>query len=263
MATDSASYHRSGYTPEKQRGLSALLGLQLRLVDLIARKHERRLPYLYYDLHAGRGVDPVTLGAGSPLVFLQIVAQFSRPIEAYFYERDPETFRELEKNVNPSARGWRYKGIKLVNADHNQLIPELEAMQFQPHRHGLVYADPSNGELPVELLQLFNVKYPKVDIAFNIESTTVKRVSRAFNRPGLLQQMQQIGKAYWLVRQPCGMNGRNWTIIFGTNWAKFPDYKRVGFFRVDTPEGHQIMDKLNLTEAERRQRGTSQQLTMF
>ena len=41
------------------------------------------------------------------------------------------------------------------------------------------------------------------------------------------------------------------TFMLGTNWKKFPEWKKEGFYRIDTEEGQRVFRRLNWTAGER------------
>ena len=61
--------------------------------------------------------------------------------------------------------------------------------------------------------------------------------------------MDIVGKKQWLIREPIGKH--QWTFMLGTNWKKFPEWKKEGFYRIDTEEGQRVFRRLNWTAGER------------
>jgi hypothetical protein len=52
-----------------------------------------------------------------------------------------------------------------------------------------------------------------------------------------------IGKAVWIVRRPYETFG--WTFLIGTHWDSFPQSKQHGFRGLWTPQGREIMRRLD------------------
>jgi len=42
-----------------------------------------------------------------------------------------------------------------------------------------------------------------------------------------------------------------WTFLLGINWEGYRDYKSIKFYRLDSTDGKQLIDKLSYTKAER------------
>ena len=114
----------------------------------------------------------------------------------------------------------------------------------QPHRYGLVYADPIGKEIPVELLAKVSARLPKVDILSYISATNYKRRGG----PRLADHIAAVGKRHAYIRE--GFDKHQWTFILWTNFPKDISWKKRDFWRLDTTRGQQILDRLNLTKPE-------------
>lgn len=268
---DSDQYRRSEYTDLKQQSLASLLDLHIKICQKIFMKNHSRVyvahpTYLYFELHSGYGYDPETGHPGSPIVFLQAANALSLDYHAYFCERDDETRHTLEAHI--AKYNQRSHGATIdFWGDHNALLTTFP-QEPQRNRYGVVYADPSNAVIPLELLQTFNKAYPKVDIALNLACTSHKRASRATGAPHLSEELKAIGKKYWIVSE--GVGNFQWSILFGTNWDRYPDFTsrdKQGlyfrkWYRSTSKQGKLILDKLSKTKKELDE-DHGEQLTLF
>lgn len=88
-----------------------------------------------------------------------------------------------------------------------------------------------------------------MEILIHLSSTNIKRLFQ-FTEKKLSDYVGEVGKDYWIVRQPIRSDQFKWTFLLGTNTDVFDDYKAIDFFRVDSARGREILLKLNLTEPE-------------
>lgn len=242
--SDSSEYRSSSYTRVKQAHFSAFLDMQMDLVEAtIARNHWASDTFLYIDLHSGYGRDLETGEDGSPLIFLKKAAARSLKYEAIFYERDKAACDALKEAITP------YPNCAAYNIDHNELINKMKPF---PKQYGLIYADPSDADIPADLLRVFNNKCPYVDILINVACTSIKRMIKSSSTQKRVERLNEsldrIGKKAWLVRN--SYYAHQWTMLVGSNWGGYPDYKRYGFYQTTSAKGGNILVKLIYTQEE-------------
>lgn len=235
----------SDYTATKQQVLAAILGFHLSITGAIMRRRRYFDPvYRYFDLNAGPGRYDYngTEIAGSPLVFLSLARQAGMRYRALLFERCVQMAADLASNVRD------YPGVEVFWGDHNQRLDEQ--ISYHPRTLGLIYTDPNNHEVPFRALGRFCAAYPKVDVLIHVASNAIKR-TRKPDDPDLLSRMLEL-KPHWLARVPASK--WQWTFLLGSNWDGFDDYKKIGFYRIDTETGQAIVDRLNTTRKERQER---------
>lgn len=191
---------------------------------------------------------------GSPLIFLDALMAVGISCQAVFFEVKDDLRTELIKNVakyNTSAN------LSMAfHSDHCKFLPcyfEDEGAKRPRKKFGLVYADPSGSLPPFELLGRFfqGKAYSTLDVLIYLTSTNLKRQLMASTCPiekRLTDYLALIPKRHWILRKPMGQH--QWTFFIGTNWDSFPAFNNLGFYRLDSAEGRQILAKLNYTNEE-------------
>lgn len=261
----SERYKTSDATAYKQESLSDCLGLQMKMVANIRNRNAylRVKPYLYIDLHGGKGIDED--GArGSPLVFYDAISNSNMPYRAEVYEKDLVSFESLFDACSPLPN------FRLHNEDHHEHIKRLPK-NSDKRQFGVVYCDPTDINIPVELLQTIVDVYPKMEIIINISATNIKRVrgwarKRDIDETELtwLDNILYSLKPMWIIRKP--YKAFQWTILMGTSWPKLPAWRSKNFEKITTPIGRAWFDKVvySISEAQGMETPkTSKQLSMF
>lgn len=249
----SAQYKMSDYTPIKQRSLDGALRQQLSIVAQITKRFNNPQSYQYYELHSGPGTTD-SGNLGSPLIFQRIATRFWQQhthfnFQATFFEADKTVVTKLKNALGQDPR------IHIRNEDHKTFIDELDriAHETSPKKRkwvfGTVYADPSNAELPWELLEKFNEVYPAIDIMINIACASYKRTISQVGYKTLAERLPRI-KSRWIVRRPYGKH--QWSILIGSNWKKYPAWEKFGFYPWKGSElGEYYFEILTLTKEQR------------
>lgn len=213
--------------------------------------------YLYWDLHAGPG-RYADGRLGSPLIVLEEAAARYVPIQAGLFERDPETAQRL-RGVLGEAR-THYPDLAgrfhVIVGDHSDLVPEvLDALDqhVTGRAFGLVYADPNGQALPLAVLQQLAqpAQLDRLDFLAYVSATNYKRRlgANCADARYLEDELRALGKPHIWIREP--MAQHQWTFAICSAWAKLPVPKRLGFHRLDSPEGRAVMDRLNLSQKQR------------
>ena len=251
---DDVGYSES--TVEKIAHLEKILGMHLAVTQAVLNKH-LNYPHLYryVDLTAGKGFSPDGKLKGSPITFLEQAEadNIYLPYRADFIERNPKNIAELEKNVAEvvARNGWADRKLFYHNGDYRKKIQELFP-DVNPNEFGLTFVDPS-GELPdFETLHDIAVKRPKMEILIYLASTNVKR-QHQYTQRDLEDYINGVGKAYWLCGRPAIHDHFKWIFMLGTSTDVFKNYKRIGFYRLDSEEGQDLFLKVKLTKEEHKE----------
>lgn len=242
---DSEKYKISNATLNKQTSLEALLRVQVQIIQkIISRKKHAdwiNKTYLYIDLNGGAGKDKNGV-MGSPLIFNKILKEYHVTWEGIVYELDYDTYYSLCSSVVSYP-------LDIRNADHYELLSDKRFDSYDSSEYGLIYSDPSNADVPLEILKHMNQVRPRLDIAINIAAASYKRV-RLLKNLGRLTSVLGGIKKHWLIRKP--IKNFQWTILFGTNWADFPALSNSDFESIDSPLGGKWWDRIGYTNEERR-----------
>jgi hypothetical protein len=233
----------SDYTEQKEADFRRLLGMHVRVCQAIMARYGGQ-PYLYVDLYAGPGRLEYEGREfdGSPLIARDTLAEVGLPYRGVHFDRDPEVADRLH-----DALGL---GAEVYDMSCQEGFPEwLAAQPRQSQRLGLVYSDPINDEIPHDLLNAAAQKFPKVDLLSYVAATQYKRRRGTDpTRPYLADHIAAVDKRVVLVREPLG--AWHWTFILWTNWADLKEWRRRGFYRLDSRDGERVLDRLNLSKRE-------------
>lgn len=216
-----------------------------------AMNHQRSIAnrcFWAYELNAGSGMNEYNgnVFEGSPLIALDVLRNLQLPYRAVFMDNGKDNIDNLRVLAGNDPN---VTCVLANNADYMR----SHCSNVGRDCYGYVFHDPNgvddfNADM---LLDIFN--YPafhRIDLIINIGATSFKRVLGAFPNRQDARLDTAISrlvdrKKVWLVREPYGKN--QWTFLVGSNWVKLPDWKRQGFFRMDSPEGEDILDRLMYT----------------
>lgn len=239
------------HTQQKQDDFQGLLSLHIKIVDGITSKPSNAWQryYTYIDMNAGPGLYNGIVG--SPILFLSQIERTSIPYSATLIEEEQCNATELNDRV--SLLG--YHGIvKVVNDNHDHALRNGAAPTKSTY--GMIYHDP-NGAPNFELLAELSRKpaFQRIDFVIYLGATTIKRargMEKALGKNAkfklLTDYLNSINKKTWIVRKPVGKN--QWTFAVGSNWVNLPDWRKRGFYRIDTPEGKSVLERLTYTDGE-------------
>jgi len=245
------------YTGIKIEHLSKILAMHMAITQAVIKKHPSYFEskYHYIDLTAGKGKTPDG-NPGSPIIFLDKASDSKFTISFYadLIEREEQNVSELKEAVFAHPMNSSKQGkITFHNNDYEVTIPKLLVAKNEAQL-GLVYVDPTGTkDLPdIDTLALLSSMRPKMEILFYISATSVKRQFQQTNK-FLADYLTATGKQHWLIRKPFKGDNHQWTFLLGSNSDLFKPYRSIQryFYILDSPEGQQVFEKMNLSEDQR------------
>jgi hypothetical protein len=247
----------SEYTAIKQRDFEKVLSTFLRVArsPRCMGQHWAHKEYLYFDLNAGPGY--VNGIEGSPLIFARRALTERVPFREILFEADNDNVGRLSDALCNlcASRGVSADRIQVVPGDHNKTVPWFiaEHLGSLPRGgcYGLAYGD-GNGrdDSPFGPLAAIAERFSLVDLLVNVNSGIYKRVRGAHPDARFLENdLAGIDKKFSLIRKPAGQWG--WTMVLMTNWANVPEFREIGFRRLDSEEGRRIFEQVNYSARER------------
>lgn len=228
-------------TPDKEKGLDAILRQHLSIVKAIFFKHPwPNQKYYYYDICCGDGKNEAENCEGSPIIFLKIVNGLKLPFEAYFIDKNPLCTTRLS-TITKSFGNDHF----ILTSDNNPLLCDLLKRLPNPkYNLGMIYSDP-NGISDFALLSEASKYADRIDILLRYPASAAKR-----NGKRLDDLLVEIKKAHWLVRKPLTSDKWQATLLFGTNYLDYKAWKAHRFYPTNSPEGLDIFKRLNFTNKE-------------
>lgn len=233
---------------------SKIVGMHLAITQAVLKKYSDLYQqcYRYIDLTAGKGQSPDGKIKGSPIAFLEQAESesFTLPYKADFIECEPKNIGELEKVLDDEkeSRGWKSANWQFHCGKYQDEVPLI--LKRKSSEFGLVFVDPS-GDMPdFDTLHYIAEMRPKMEILIYLPSTNVKRTYQ-YTEKRLTDYITAVGKTNWLIRRAISWDQFKWTFLLGSNASIFKDYKNIDFYRLESNQGKDILDKLNLTEKER------------
>lgn len=206
-------------------------------------------PYLYIDLFAGPGHLEFNRRRflGSPLIVNEISRMLGIEYEGVNFEKDPSIAGQLESALRVFPGG---EAMDVYPLTCQKGLPQwLTPQAVQLNRYGLVYSDPIRDEIPHGLLNQAAAKFPKVDLLSYVSATQYKRRRGVDpSRPLISDHIAAVNKKVVLIREPIG--AWQWTFVLWSNWVNFPEWRKRGFYRLDSDKGQRVLDQLDLTKKE-------------
>lgn len=248
----------SDSTPRKIEHLKKIMAMHLNISWAVINRGRSwaNRSYHYMDLTAGKGETPDGL-PGSPLVLLNQINELGHtgPFAMDFIERESENIGQLETRIADAVKQLRLTDnstIRFHNNPYEEIIPQL--MEFGDSRQfGLAFVDPSGNAPHLESLKLISEKRPKMEILIYVSATNIKRAYQ-YSGMHLSDYMAQVGKRYWIVRKPISWDAHKFTFLLGSNTELFKNYRSIDFYRLDSPEGEEIFERLEYTRDELQER---------
>ena len=252
-------YARSEWTPLKVEHHEAIVSMHLGVVAAVLKRHEwADGTYRYFDLTAGPGRGPDG-EPQSPLQFVRAAARAGIDWRAVFVERSPETYRRLNESLPTS-----WPCVRVVQGDSRDLLTGLlvqELPRARPNYYGLVYFDPVPGVEMFEVIGRLGEAFrslrqlARVDVLMYVSATTIKRLRECCGQT-LRGLLAGLGKRHWFARDTYDSR-HQWTFLLGTNWPDMKEYGRIRLFSIDREPGATLFDRLDLTDAERKEKAVA------
>lgn len=243
------------FTKTKMEVFRRIAGMHLVVTQAVLNNRPAyKQLYKYIDGTSGKGYIPESQSPGSPLVILQAIhgEKFFKSFEINFIEQNQVNFTELQKNVADycTKQNWTVeKSIKYHLGGYEEVFPKMLG-NTDNRELGLIFIDHS-GDLPnFDMIKVVSELRPRMEILLYLSGRNIKRLHHLTNK-SLLDYMQGISKAHWLIRKPDKFDNLEWTFLLGSNADIFKDYKKIDFFRLESDEAQKFFPKLNLTSKER------------
>jgi len=102
---------------------------------------------------------------------------------------------------------------------------------------------------------LDSAEFPAIrpSIYFHLSASNFKRILKSSSSDfdlRLTDCLNRILKKRWIVREP--VSRHQWTFLLGSNWKKFPEFRKMGFYNLGSRKGKEILSRLIYTAEELR-----------
>jgi hypothetical protein len=236
----------------------------------MSTRHVQRFggEFWYIDANAGPGLYQSVQGQpleGSALIALETLRRLDVPWRAVLIDRDPDVVARLECALHERWFTDRRR-LTVRCADNQEAAP---AACGRPHRHrdrGLFFADPK-GAPDWPLLERVTAlpTMSGIDVLVNIPTNTLKleraaAQSARFGGKGyvwdtkdtrpLCERLSMLHKPRLLIGEPT-TDRLAWSLILGSSWTGFPEWKAGQFDAVDSPIGKERLRRISLSARER------------
>lgn len=205
---------------------------------IIWRAHWADPAYWVFDITAGAGLyqnkETGQTYLGTPLIAMEAATRVGLLAQFVFIDRDSANCERLEQLT------WNRPNVTIHCGDHNDILPQYHA--WERKRYGWLFCDPTDCTFPWEALAAFGTHYPVLDFVFYVHTANYRRTVGRHHWPHLQQQLTNLPKKHWVVREQLPGDKHVTTFLIGSNWDSFPDWKREGFHRTSTAEGQAILD---------------------
>jgi hypothetical protein len=176
------------------------------------------------------------------------------PYRAEFYETTAADAISLQAAINHHDAAY----VQVLNVDNHLIIERHN--KYVKYQYGAAYVDPSNAEIPFDVLHHLCKVYPRMDFIINLACASYKRSVDHPDYVPLDETLPKL-KRFWKVRKPIGKH--QWSILIGTNWDNYPDLDpaRWRFHDIRTLEGRSVYEELVWTK--RQLTDKTGQMTLF
>ena len=240
-------------TIDKERCLSAALTMSANIAN--AKFAGRDFSYWHFDANAGSGHNDLVDVPGSPVVFHVVADACLSGMQrrAFFCDLNVAALADLQARRLTVV--WK-KAFHLIPGDNEEGLEVfardiLQSRERPQYAIGSVIVDPNgwfyrNAQgygAPVNNLIQFAATFLRIDIILNLNARTY-RMQRAHDHRVLppREVFRALKKEHWLVRWT-HHGGNDWLLAVGRNTIT-GDHKKLGFFRLESPEGEEIINRV-------------------
>lgn len=248
-------------TRHKLEGIYDILHLCAKISLGAERKFEKwNYPFWFADLNCGSGWNEQANCYGSPIQFIEAMAEVNRKFCAYFCDKDQNrcetSLQTIVENYNDLTVGSKIRyfwknNSKLLTKLADWIIDSGENPQYAV---GAILSDPNGPSIdgfPLKEIVEFVEQFPRIDVILNVNVTTMKKCRGVKKIEGFIddwpaktlrEMIQLIPKRYWLIREPVLSKGYYYVILCGRN-IRTGDHRKLGFHQVASQTGFQIIQK--------------------
>ena len=236
-------------TVTKQKHFVGILDILMPVAKLNMNKWKGCDPYFWiYDLNAARS-EYINEDTGERIVSSAVHGVINARIHGLNYKAFLCELRE-DNAADLKAFFARDNKVTILQGDNEKTLPPTLPSQYERERFGYVYADPNDARLPIDMLEDMFSRNPfkRIDLIVNIAAASLKRMilHENYDDIALDSLLARVNKKTWLVRE--AHDKHQWSLLVGTNWAEAPEWKKAGFYRMDTDKGKDIWQKLSKTK---------------
>ncbi len=242
---------QSEETIRKLAHFAKIISSHTAIVRQIGLGRPGRLPYIYVDATAGCGIEHEIDGEpeGSPLIALQSLCAVSGSlvVRAYFFEKTKAARDELHQRLEIRTRELGCSVKWSVHGDNEQM-PEIVEVPAG-FTMGLIYFDTNGGCATGPTLQNYLRTFSKIDLAFYMSPTNIKRHCRSLEARedvatcpvsialgDVPYQCLRNLKPAWLIRKPTD-GAHHWSFAVGSSLAGGRllegKWKKEGFYSLE------------------------------
>ena len=244
----------SSETATKQKHFEGILNILMPAAKKNMARFRNCDPYFWiYDLNAARS-EYVNEDTGEQIVGSAVLGVTKARLRGLNYKAFLCELRE--DNAADLQRYFaRDNNVTVLQGDNEITLPPTLPLEGAfDQRFGYVYVDPNDAKLPIKMLtDMFSRKpFNRIDLIVNIAAASVKRRIHNENYDDIaLDSLLKIKKREWLVREPHAKH--QWSLLVGTNWSDAPDWKKEGFYKLNTEKGGKIWEALVKTKKQQKE----------
>jgi hypothetical protein len=265
--SDSYAVGCSDLSPLKWERLAYHLSVHIPICGAIINKSSWVHPHYHYiDLYAGPGIYaadrwPDMAGMrGSPLIALEKLREFGLSHSCVFVE--PRWGDFLRKSLVDAGFAERAGDVLDLHCrEAVERLIERFALVRNRRFYGLVFVDPNGYPRYDSLRELASIHpFQTMDFLIHVNATANKRCLASPNHPETIrptEHLRSLGKKFIYLWTPGPGCRNNFTLAHLTNWDRFPQFRPLGFYKIDSAEGERIAFKIDYNETERKARAGS------
>lgn len=245
---------------QKRRVLADVLHVVVSASAGIARREHHGRPFVGIDLYAGHGrykVDRAIVDGSSVLLQDALRRRPDLDHHTLHFELSAPAAKHLDAELAQPPAGMlfdpRPPSYRVINGDcHPMLAAELD--RVGAFENGVLIHDPFTGPIAVDTVKLATGRCRRLDVVIHVDAINhYKRPAGAgYLDQTLLGDLRDLGKSHLYVSSTAP--GTQWAWIVATNWDGFPELPGARLHDVRNLQGGLLLDRLNLTEAQFREK---------